>query len=131
MPAGSWGPGPEPVYTPSGWRNDTVGSAISTPALPAGTLMIFGAWTDPGMRSIGAGPPPHWVESTGVPQAHARFPGWSFGATVAQVFPGPDNTALIGFPIQNQGGLGNRSSPIPVNFMDFPLRILVSNICVM
>jgi hypothetical protein len=42
--------------------------------------------------------------------------------TIAAVFPGPGNTARIGFPAPNRTQFSN--------FLDYPLRVLISNVCV-
>jgi hypothetical protein len=122
----STGPGPQDwasagddwmyVPPPGGPSNANIGRRLSpTPVLAADTVVYsrtiwFTNNDSPGAMTLTGQPQPKDFGNT-------RDPRY-----LAAVFPGPGNTAMIGFSL-----LG---APLPANFLDYPLRILISNVCV-
>jgi hypothetical protein len=116
------------------FANVTPGAKVSTPPLGAGTSVFFPANMlgcvrcdqayQPGSYSIyqdvyaGMPAPGYYFQPNPLP------PGWAArNLQPAAVFPGENNTARIGYAVPAGG-------PLSSNFLDYPVRILVGNICV-
>ena len=103
----------------SAWSNNLPGTTISSPALSANNVVIIGThifsnfdFNDPNPLNLLAhtGDMPVGFLTT----QPARF---------AAMFPGPNHTVGIGFPMDH-------FAPMSSNFLDYSIRIIVSNVCV-
>jgi hypothetical protein len=104
-----------------------VGTTVASPALAAGTPLIFGATffvvpVNP-VQLHQTGMLPGQEKTFGMPQFDR-----------AAVVAGPGNTAWIGFgerlgTLDRSLGAVSFAQPPSLNFLDYPIQILVSNVC--
>jgi hypothetical protein len=110
----------------SGDSNASSGSTHSTPALAANTLVfVLGDWHRLGIFDTVLN---YERDHTGLLPLFKDF-GRSAHFASAVVFPGPNNTAQIGIPPSTSLGI-SRPAFTWTTILDFPIQILVSNVCV-
>jgi hypothetical protein len=106
---------------PSGWSNNAPGTLLTSPNLGAGTTVGFMSQSISGFRIE---PPGNsaadrfMMLTSGIPIQLTQ--DWAYRP--AAIFAGQDNTARIGFNT-------SLSAPQSTNFLDYPIRILVGNVC--
>jgi len=108
---------PAPSGKP-GWSNNARGATISSPSLAAGTPVFIAASTFSTFDTAYGWTQRHLIRTGGVPGELAI----EKNARQAVVFAGPGNSVLI--------GLTDSAAPLSTNFLDYPIRILVSNVYV-
>jgi hypothetical protein len=102
------------------WSNNSPGTTLTSPILPANNVVIIGAHVFSDFN-----PDPHAnvlniLGYTGdIPVGFLTLQPARFAA----IFPGPNHTVGIGFPMDH-------FAPMSSNFLDYSIRIIVSNVCV-
>jgi len=106
---------PAPSGEP-GWSNNAPGTRISSPALTAGTTVFLAASTYSEFDPAYGWTQRHLVRTGGAPGELLN----ELSPRNAVVFAGPGNTVRIGFT--------DSGSEPSANFLDYPIRIQVSNV---
>ena len=106
----------------------SVGNTISTPSLPASTFVVLAA------RIVTPGTPQALFNDERTLYSHTGTLARPFfstpsGAVPAAVFAGPNNTVRVGFTF-DEGFFSNPAFSFSPRFLDYPIRVVVSNVCV-
>jgi hypothetical protein len=101
------------------WSNNAPGTTLSSPALPARNVIIIGAHIFSDFNFSDPNPLNLLVHTGDMPVGFLT----EQPIRAAVIFRGANQTVGIGFPIDH-------FSPVSSNFLDYPIRILLSNVCV-